>query len=251
MVEPMIPAAQTGGRSRKIDMREVFNAIRHIDRTGCQWRMLAKDFPPHTTVCRYFWHWPRRGVLDQIHQALLEKCRITCGREADPTAAIIDTQVAKATEKGGSPAIRSAYDAGKKTKGIKRNAIVDTEGHLLAIEVIAANTQDRDCAAKLIEKVLQKYPRLRKIFADGGYAGPKPAGALVGLPVDLEFVKRTDKDGGCKIIRRRRVIERTVSWLRCNRRLIAHYEALAMIAVGFIKLAMISVMLKRLTEARP
>ena len=143
------------------------------------------------------------------------------------------------------------YDAGKKTKGIKRNAIVDTEGHLLAIEVIAANTQDRDCAAKLIETALRKYPRLRKIFADGGYAGPKLAGALVGLPVDLEIVKRTDKDGGCKIIRRRWVIERTVSWLRCNRRLIAHYEALAMIAVGFIKLAMISVMLKRLTEARP
>ena len=143
------------------------------------------------------------------------------------------------------------YDAGKKTKGIKRNAIVDTEGHLLAIEVIAANAQDRDCAAKLIEKALRKYPRLRKIFADGGYAGPKLASALVGLPVDLEIVKRTDKEGGFKIIRRRWVIERTFSWLRRNRRLMAHYEALAMIAVGFIKLAMISIMLKRLTEPQP
>lgn len=142
------------------------------------------------------------------------------------------------------------YDAGKKTKGIKRNAIVDTEGHLLSIEVIPANIQDRDCAAGLIDKTLQRFPRLRKIFADGGYAGPKLASAIAGLPVVLEIVKRTDKEGGFKIIRRRWVIERTFSWLRRNRRLMAHYEALAMMAVGFTKLAMITVMLKRLTVTR-
>ena len=92
---------------------------------------------------------------------------------------------------------------------------------------------------------------LKKIFADGGYAGPKLASALVGLPVELEIVKRTDKDGGFKVLRRRWVIERTFSWLRRNRRLMAHYEALAMIALGFAKLAMIAVMLKRLTQVTP
>ena len=143
------------------------------------------------------------------------------------------------------------YDAGKKTKGIKRNAIVDTEGHLLSIEVIPANIQDRDCASGLIEKALRTFPRLRKIFADGGYAGPELAGAIAGLPVALEIVKRTDKDGGFKIIRRRWVIERTFSWLRRNRRIMAHYEALAMTAVAHVKLAMISVMLRRLTAAQP
>lgn len=117
--------------------------------------------------------------------------------------------------------------------------------------MIAADTQDRDCAADLIKKALCKYPRLRKLFADGGYAGPKLASALVGQPVEIEIVKRTDKDGGFKVIRRRWVIERTFSWLRRNRRLMAHYEALARIAVDFAKLAMISIMLKRLTEPRP
>jgi len=141
------------------------------------------------------------------------------------------------------------YDAGKKTKGIKRNAIVDTEGHLLSIEVIAANRQDRDCAARLIKEALRKYPRLHKFFADGAYAGPKLAAELVAEPVEVEIVKRTDKDGGFKVIRRRWVIERTFSWLRRNRRLMAHYEALAMTAVRFAKLAMISLMLKRLTQA--
>ena len=140
------------------------------------------------------------------------------------------------------------YDAGKKIKGIKRNALVDTEGHLLSLEVIPGNIQDRDCAAGLIERALQKYPRLKKIFADGGYAGPKLASQLVGLPLELEIVKRTDKEGGFKVLRRRWVIERTFSWLRRNRRLMAHYEALFMIAVGFAKLPMIGVMLKRLTE---
>ena len=140
------------------------------------------------------------------------------------------------------------YDAGKKIKGIKRNALVDTEGRLLSLEVIPANIQDRDCAAGLIERALKKYPRLKKIFADGGYAGPKLASQLVGLPLQLEIVKRTDKEGGFKLLRRRWVIERTFSWLRRNRRLMAHYEALVMIAVGFAKLAMIGVMLKRLTE---
>ena len=142
------------------------------------------------------------------------------------------------------------YDAGKKTKGIKRNAIVDTEGHLLSLEVIPANIQDRDCAADLIARALRMFPSLKKIFADGGYAGPKLAGALAGQPVALEIVKRTDKEGGFKVVRRRWVIERTFSWLRRNRRLMAHYEARAMIAVAFAKLAMISVMIKRLTETR-
>ena len=116
IVEPMIPAASTGGRRRADRLREVFNAIRYIDRTGCQWRQLPKDFPPHTTVYRYFWDWSRYGVLDRIHQALLEKCREACGREADPTAAIIDTQVAKATEKGGPGSIRSATMQARKPR---------------------------------------------------------------------------------------------------------------------------------------
>jgi transposase len=153
--------------------------------------------------------------------------------------------------KRGASADPVGYDAGKKTKGIKRNAIVDTTGLMLGIEVIPANIQDRDCAAKLIRKTRRLFPFIVKIFADGGYAGPKLKAALLGQPVDLEIVKRTDKEGGFKVIRRRWVIERTFSWLRRNRRLMAHYEALAIMAEGFAKLAMTCVMLKRLTPAKP
>ena len=117
--------------------------------------------------------------------------------------------------------------------------------------MIPASVQDRDCAAALIRRTRQLFPFITKIFADGGYAGPRLEADLAAQPVTLEVVKRTDKDGGFKVVRRRWVIERTFSWLRRNRRLMAHYEALASIAEGFAKLAMISVMLKRLAKATP
>lgn len=129
--------------------------------------------------------------------------------------------------------------------------IVDTIGLLLGIEVIAASVQDRDCAAGLIRRTRRLFAFIAHIFADGGYAGDKLAGELADQPVRLEIVKRTDKDGGFKVVRRRWVVERTLSWLRRNRRLTAHYEALAVIAEGFAKLAMINLMLKRLTETKP
>jgi len=116
--------------------------------------------------------------------------------------------------------------------------------------VIPANIQDRDCAATLIRKTRHLFPWLAKIFADGGYAGEKLKAALAGQPVELEIVKRTDNAGGFKVVRRRWVIERTLSWLRRNRRLMTHYEAFAFIAEGFAKLAMICIMLRRLTEPR-
>ncbi len=111
--------------------------------------------------------------------------------------------------------------------------------------------QDRDCAADLIRRTRRLFPFIARVFADGGYSSRKLEADLANQPVTLEIVKRTDKDAGFKVVRRRWVVERTFSWLRRNRRLMAHYEALAIIAEGFAKLAMISVMIKRLTRTRP
>ena len=117
--------------------------------------------------------------------------------------------------------------------------------------MIPANIQDRDCAAELIRTARKRFPFIACVFADGGYGGPKLAAALADQPVKLEIVKRTDKEGGFKLVRRRWVVERTFSWLRRNRRLMAHYEALSVIAVGFAKLAMIKIMAARLATAAP
>lgn len=116
LIEAMIPPPRPGGRPRDTDMREVFNAVRYVLRTGCQWRQLPKDFPPRSTVYNYFWEWTRYGVLDRIHHALLVQCREAEGREASPTAAIIDTQTAKATEKGGPAPIRSVTTPARKPR---------------------------------------------------------------------------------------------------------------------------------------
>lgn len=108
LIAPMIPPPRPGGRSRDTDMREVMNAVRYVLRTGCQWRELPKNFPPRSTVYGYFWEWSRYGVLDRIHHALFTACREAEGRQASPSAAIIDTQSVKATEKGGARPTRSA-----------------------------------------------------------------------------------------------------------------------------------------------
>jgi transposase len=116
LIAAMIPPPRPGGRPRDTDMREVFNAVRYVLRTGCQWRQLPKDFPPRSTVYNYFWEWTRYGVLDRIHHALLVQCREAEGREASPSAAVIDTQTAKATEKGGPAPIRPAMTPARKSR---------------------------------------------------------------------------------------------------------------------------------------
>ena len=116
LIAPLIPPARRGGRPRETDMREVMNAVRYVLRTGCQWRQLPKDFPPRSTVYSYFWEWSRYGVLDRIHHTLLVACREAEGREASPTAAIIDTQAVKATEKGGAAAIPLATTRAKRSR---------------------------------------------------------------------------------------------------------------------------------------
>jgi transposase len=116
IIEPLIRPPATGGRPRDTDMREVMNGIRYILRTGCQWRQLPKCFPPRSTVYGFFWEWTRYGVLDRMHHALLALAREHEGREASPTAAIIDTQAVKATEKGGRASIRSATMPAKRRK---------------------------------------------------------------------------------------------------------------------------------------
>lgn len=116
IIAPMIPPPRRGGRHRETDMRDVMNAVRYVLRTGCQWRQLPKDFPPRSTVYNYFWEWTRYGVLDRIHHILLVKVREMEGREASPTAAIIDTQAVKATEKGGIRRIQSGTTQQRKPR---------------------------------------------------------------------------------------------------------------------------------------
>ena len=250
-VGPLIPPAKPGGNKRTVDIREVTNGVMYILSTGCQWRAIPKDLPPRSTVHEYLVRWAHDGTLERMHHELYVKCREQAGREASPTAAIIDAQSVKSAEKGGAAIDPHGYDAGKKVKGKKRHVLVDTQGFVLDAIVTAADIQDRDGGAMLLATLFGMYPFLLKLYADGGYQGPQFQKALkrVLSRAEVEIVKRSDRETGFVVLPRRWVVERTLAWLNRCRRLAKDWENLNLKARAFLLLASIRLMVRRLCRA--
>jgi len=242
LLGPLLPPAPGGGRHRTIDLREVVNAILYVDKNGCAWRALPHDFPPEGTVRHYFHAWRRTGVWERILDTLRQQVRRQEGKENEPTAAIIDSQSVKGSRTSGL----RGYDAGKKVKGTKRHLLVDTVGLLLCVVVHAANIQDRDGAKLVFARAKAKCANVRLVWADGGYAGKLIAWLWQYCGWVLEIVKRNELVKGWKLLPRRWVVERTISWLNGYRRLSRDYEYWPETSEAFIQIAMIHLMLHRL-----
>ncbi len=231
MIEPVLAAwrfecrgrALHFGRPPEHDLRDIMDAILYVDRTGVPWRCLPHDFPHWSTVYGYFAKWADEGVFAQLNGMLRLLLPEKEGRDAEPSACVIDAQSVKTSTS--VHASGQGIDAGKKIVGRKRSIVTDTLGLLLAVLVTAASVQDSVAGTRLLDQAAADHPRVRKVWVDGGYRQRLVEHAAT-LGIDREITAGTPGARGFTPIPKQWAVERTYGWLMLHRRLARDYETL-------------------------
>jgi putative transposase len=248
VLHPLLPPRKwrPGGPGRPpCEIRTILNGILYVTKTGCQWRMLPKEFGRWQTVYGYFNRWSRQGLWQQIMEALNRQERQGQGRQPTPSAGSVDSQSIKTATQGKS----KGYDGNKKINGRKRHLLVDTLGLIVGVVVTAADTGDREGLIRLLQAYFASgVKRLRKLWVDGGYRGEELKGWVRSLKqthkIDLEVVE--PQGPGFQVVKWRWVVERTFAWLLNYRRHSKDYEVLTRNSEALIQIAMIHLLVKRL-----
>jgi len=240
---PYLTLMREDAPQREYSLRDLFNAVRYVVRTGCQWRFLPHDLPPWSAVYQQARRWLQAGVFEAITHDLRMIARLVAEREAQPSAAILDARTLQSTPESGG---RAGYDGAKKKNGSKVHVAVDTLGNLLALLVTPANEQERAQVAELAAKVQEVTGGTVEIaFVDQGYTGPTAAEDAGREGIKLEVVKHTEAKKGFVLLPRRWVVERSFGWLGRFRRLARDYERLSKTLAGWHWLAFVGLLLAK------
>jgi transposase len=241
---PYLTLMREDAPQRAHALREVFNAVRYVVKTGCQWDYLPHEFLPWTAAYQQARRWIAAGVFEAITHDLRMILRLVDEREAQPSAAILDARTLQSTPESGG---RAGFDGAKKKNGSKVHMAVDTLGHLLALAVTAANEQDRAQVAELTAKLQEVTGGTVEIaFVDQGYTGDAAADAAQANGIKLEVVKHPEAKKGFVRLPRRWVVERSFGWLGRFRRLARDYERLTTTLAGWHWLAFLTLLLPKL-----
>jgi transposase len=245
-VAPYLTLMTPDAPQREHDLREVFNAMRWIVRTGSPWRYIPHDLPPWGIVYQQSRRWMAAGVFRAMTQDLRRILRSLENRHEEPSAAIFDSRTLQSTPESGE---RAGYDGAKRKKGSKVHLAVDTLGYLLSLHVTPANQQDREQVAKLAKDVQKQTGKSVELaYVDQGYTGETAAKAAEKQGIELSVVKLPEAKRGFVLLPRRWVVERSFAWLARFRRLAKDYERLASTLQGMHLAAFAFVMLARLVN---